>query len=1166
MSSNDGGFWWKTPNPSPALYTVLLACLVAFLCYLATSLGWALVIRPQMLWPIWPGCAFLVAVLLLAPRSIWPILLTAGLVGFVVYDLQVGFALRSTALLILADIVEILIVAIGVSYCFDGVPRLNSVKSVAKYSFFAVMLAPLAAASISSIVFGADYWTHWRIGFFTEALALLTLTPAILSWVNLIRKWKSLAFYFEGSTLIIGLTSLGYFAFVKSVHGSLPVIFYALLPFLLWSSLRFGVMGTSTSMIVVAFLSIWGAVHGRGPFAGAESLNNVMSLQLFLFFAAAPFMVLAALVEEQKHTEKALRESEKRFRLVADTAPVLIWMSDIDRLCTYFNKQWLEFTGRSIDLEIGNGWVEGVHAEDSGRCVETYTQAFDRREEFRMEYRLRRHDGEYRWVLDIGVPRFDPDRNFIGYIGTGIDVTERKHAEKALEKSEEKFAKAFRQSPMIVTLTSTKDHRYIDVNETFERVTGWRRDEVIGRTPSDLGLWVHSSERLHLAARLVSEGRLPEVEFHFRTKDGSIRIGSATAELIELNDEPCMLGVSWDITERKRADEALRKSEERFRLAAQAGKMYAYEWDVATDTVMRSEEFVKILGSSEQAKRLTRQQLLTRVHPDDREKFIGTVDHLTPENPSTTISYRMLHPDGALTWVEKSARAFFDEQGRMCRTIGMVADITERKRAEEALRESEARLRLAAQAGKMYAYEWDAVTDEVVRSEEYATILGFTDESRSETHQQFSSRVHPEDLAKFNAAVANLTPENPNTKISYRVLRPDGDVIWVEKSGRAFFDPQGRMLRMVGIVADITERKSAEEALRESEDNLRLLLDSTAEAIHGIDREGRCTFCNAACLSALGYEHANELLGREMHGLIHHTRADGTLYPVEECRVLRAFQTGEGVHVDTEVLWRANGTSFPAEYWSYPQRRGQEIVGAVVAFIDITQRKLAEAALANVSRRLIEAQEQERTRIARELHDDMGQRLALLANELEQLRHDPPTLPEVRSRIGELQKKATKVALDVQTLSHELHSAKLEYLGIAVAMRGFCQEFGEQTRAKIDFKSQDLPSPLSPQISLCLFRVLQEALHNSVKHSRVRRVEVRLWGTSNEIHLAVSDAGAGFDSEMAKQSRGLGLISMEERLKLLNGTLSIETQLKRGTTIHARVPISSEMDLRHAAG
>jgi signal transduction histidine kinase len=139
-------------------------------------------------------------------------------------------------------------------------------------------------------------------------------------------------------------------------------------------------------------------------------------------------------------------------------------------------------------------------------------------------------------------------------------------------------------------------------------------------------------------------------------------------------------------------------------------------------------------------------------------------------------------------------------------------------------------------------------------------------------------------------------------------------------------------------------------------------------------------------------------------------------------------------------------------------------------------------------------------------------------------------------------------------------SSRLQYLGIAAAIRGFCREFGEQQKVAIDCKIYDLPVPLSPDISLCFFRVLQEAMQNSAKHSGVRYFEVELWGTPGEIHLTVSDSGAGFDIDAAKASRGLGLISMEERLKLLNGTLSINSQPKRGTTIHARVPFSSGKD------
>jgi signal transduction histidine kinase len=215
------------------------------------------------------------------------------------------------------------------------------------------------------------------------------------------------------------------------------------------------------------------------------------------------------------------------------------------------------------------------------------------------------------------------------------------------------------------------------------------------------------------------------------------------------------------------------------------------------------------------------------------------------------------------------------------------------------------------------------------------------------------------------------------------------------------------------------------------------------------------------------------------------------------------------------------------------------------------------------SRSLIEALEQERARIARELHDDIGQRLSLLTIELEIQQNSRDLPAEVRSRLGELRKQSAEIATDIQSLPHRLHSSKLEYLGLVAAMRGFCKEFGELQN---DFNAHDLPSPLSPAISHCLFRVLQEALHNSAKHSGMRHFEVRLWATSSEIHLTVADSGAGFDTEAAKQNRGLGLISMEERLKLLDGTFSVESQLQRGTTIHARVPLNSESDSMRAVG
>ena len=202
MSSIPSPRSWSTKNPDSPFHTAILVCLVALLSYLGAELGGVLVLRPQMVWPIWPGCALLVAVLLLVPRRIRPILIAAGLAGFVLYDLRAGLTLRSIALLVLSDTVEVLIATVGVSYLFDDRPCLNSVKSLARYSLFAAVLAPLSAAFINTVAFGGNYWIRWRIGYFTEALALLTLTPAILGWASIGQAWaqKSRAFYFEGAT------------------------------------------------------------------------------------------------------------------------------------------------------------------------------------------------------------------------------------------------------------------------------------------------------------------------------------------------------------------------------------------------------------------------------------------------------------------------------------------------------------------------------------------------------------------------------------------------------------------------------------------------------------------------------------------------------------------------------------------------------------------------------------------------------------------------------------------------------------------------------------------------------------------------------------------------------------------------------------------------------
>ena len=219
--------------------------------------------------------------------------------------------------------------------------------------------------------------------------------------------------------------------------------------------------------------------------------------------------------------------------------------------------------------------------------------------------------------------------------------------------------------------------------------------------------------------------------------------------------------------------------------------------------------------------------------------------------------------------------------------------------------------------------------------------------------------------------------------------------------------------------------------------------------------------------------------------------------------------------------------------------------------------KLAEEVLSSMSRRLIEAQETERARIARDLHDDIGQQLALLSITLEHTKQVAGNADhQVRSRLDELRKQILSISASVQNLSHELHSPTLRFVGVANAMRSFCAGLSKQQKVEIDFSYKDVPRNVSQEISLCLFRVLQEALHNAVRHSGVSHFDVELWGASGALHLTVRDSGLGFDLETAMKRRGLGLSSMQERLKLVDGELSIDSQPSHGTTIQARVPLN----------
>ena len=427
---------------SPSVRAMRLAikvALVLVICHFATEIGFSFKIPPHNISPLWPTGAILFSVLVVSPVRHWWAYVFAAYFTSVITDARAGFPV-SAMWFIAAGLGEILIAAVGVRRFAGGSKAVESTRGLAVYIAIAVVLAPALSAFVGALPGGAQsYWFYWRAWFLSEALAFLMLAPAILSWIGAFHAGRmvfSLARCIEACLIVVGLiaVSVRVFDWPTSGAASVPALVYLPLPLLLWATVRFGPFGINTCLLIVAFLSISGTVKGHGPFATGTPAENVPALQLFLATISIPLMLLAALIKEGHTTTNALRESEARFRSMADSAPMMIWMTDTGKRGEYFNKGWLDFSGRSMAQELGNGWAEGIHPEDLDHCLTTCNTAFDARESFNMEFRLRRRDGEYRWIADYGIPRYAPDGAFAGYIGSCMDISDGKRDELQLQE------------------------------------------------------------------------------------------------------------------------------------------------------------------------------------------------------------------------------------------------------------------------------------------------------------------------------------------------------------------------------------------------------------------------------------------------------------------------------------------------------------------------------------------------------------------------------------------------------------------------------------------------------------------------------------------------------------------------------------------------------------
>ncbi|HEY9669469.1 MAG TPA: PAS domain S-box protein, partial [Coleofasciculaceae cyanobacterium] len=391
-------------------------------------------------------------------------------------------------------------------------------------------------------------------------------------------------------------------------------------------------------------------------------------------------------ITDRKRVEIALQESESRFRKIADHSPIMIWMSAPDGAGVWFNQQWCEFTGQTQEEALGSGWLAAVHPEDAQSIETTCLQAHQRHEPVRLEYRLQRQDGEYRWVFDSAVARFDDTGAYLGYIGSIIDISDRKQAEAEVQRREREFRAVVENTPDLI-IRYDHEHRHLYVNPRIERALGIPPEQFIGRTAIELGFTDATSQAWNAVLQQVFiTAQDTTFEFEFPNPEGDRRSYQAyfVPELVHDGEVKTVLAVVRDVTEYKRTQEALRQSEERYRSALQAGRMMTWSWDAKTDIIVRSETACNVIGLRREALQEEGSQGWRLVHPDDLAQHQSKVQAAIDSKGSYISEYRMIRPDnGRVIWIEDRGKVNVDAAGYLISIDGTLFDISDRKQAQQ---------------------------------------------------------------------------------------------------------------------------------------------------------------------------------------------------------------------------------------------------------------------------------------------------------------------------------------------------------------------------------------------------------------------------------------------------------------------------------------------------
>jgi PAS domain S-box-containing protein len=878
-------------------------------------------------------------------------------------------------------------------------------------------------------------------------------------------------------------------------------------------------------------------------------------------------------ITERKRAEEALRQLSRRNEEALRVARMGHWEFDLATGIFTFNDQYYTLHGTTA-REAGGYQMTAeefarkyVHPDDAHLVQEHIQQAaaaIDPDFQLQAEARILCTDGEVRWVTVWFRIEKDAQGETATLYGVNQDITEQKRAEEALRKSEEKFAKAFRSSPVAIAVTRLSDGRIIEVNEALLKLLHFSRDEVIGRTTLELGIWVDVNDRAEYTRRLLRDGSTRGLEYRLRTKDGDIVTIHLSAELLELSGEACMLATLVDLTERKRAEEALAESRKRYRGLVE--KINDWVWEIDADGVYTyaSPRALELLGYTPEE--IVGKTPFDFMPPGEAQRVRNAFQPIwLQRKPLELLENALVRKDGRLVTVETSGMPMFAEDGSFLGYTGIDRDVTSRKRAEEALRESEQRYRRLVEnlKGSHFVYRHDTTGMLTYVSESVTQVLGYTlDEGMSHYGKYFTD--HPANQAAHRHTELTLQGI-PQPPYEVNMWHKDGSTRWLEVQEVSVYDADGKVVAVEGVAQDITERKQAQEALLESEERYRILLEHGFDGIF-VHEDFRIVQLNDRLTEMTGYTRA-ELMGSKAIDL----------FTTESQERIRRYIASAATEYFEIELRRRDGRIVDVESYGAPcrfQGRNARIVG----LRDVTERKQVQEAMRTLNEQLevqvaqrteelrrtvdrlrqltlelSQAEDRERKRIADILHEDVQQMLAAARFHLNLLCSGACSAEESQRIVQQVRQLLRDAIERSRNLSHELSPA-IYQVELTEILEWLARHMQQKHGLTVRVEAHGRVDSPSESLKAFLYKVAQELLFNVVKHAGVHEARVRVRRMGRSIYLSVVDRGRGFDPEELEGAAGFGLLSIRERVRLLGGQMKIRSMPGMGSRILIAVP------------